>query len=554
VRIGAGKLCRVLLAVAALSALGGPAQGDGLFDEAAQAFAGRLRLGGWERLAVQHGGRVKTFDSFARGQLGFFHGDVDVEGVSPTFAFLELYFNAGEYLERPVIHVRGERLRRRLAAAMPPPLAQSLSRTGRLAPIDLLGVEAVELLVATGRARPRHVDLDRIGSLAGALAGLRHDLSVRSALQGLLARVDAFLALESVRVIPPGESGGPYRAPVLRPDVLASPPAGTEADGPARRLSALARAWRDRDAGRANALLDQLCRQLPRRGGAAYPPAWRRELEIVYTRLSGFSVAWAGYALAAVLLLAAGRMHRRLRAAGLVVYGLTTAFLAAGVGLRWLLSGRGWRLPPLTNQYETVVAAALMAALAGGVLEAVFRKGGFALAAALFAAASLLAGFFYSARLGAEINPPQGILVSGILAWHVATLVMGYAMIGMSLAVSLAYVALAGRGRRSGRALAELDRSNVLLVRLACWLLAIGVVLGAYWADRAWGRWWGWDPKETWGLMTFLVYLAIVHLRLVLPRPRRGLWTAVLSIAGCAVMAFTWWGVNYLLAGLHSYA
>ncbi len=551
---GAGKLCRVLLAAAALSASAGAAPADGLFDEAALAFAGRLRLGCWERLAVQHGGRVKTFDSFARGQLGFFHGDADVDGVSPTFAFLELYFNTGAYLERPVIYVRGKRLRRRLAAAMPPPLAQSLSRTERLAPIDLLGLQAVELLVGAGRARPRHVELDRMGSLAAALAGLRDDLSVRSALQGLLARVDAFLALESVRVIPPGDGGPAYLAPALRPDAPESAPAATEADEPAQGLSALAKAWRDRDVGRTNALLDRLCRQLPRLAGAAYPPAWRRELEIIYTRLSGFSVAWAGYALAAGLLLAAGRTHRRLRAAGLAAFGLTTAFLAAGVGLRWLLSGRGWRLPPLTNQYETVVAAALMAALAGAALEAIFRKGVFALAASLFATVSLLAGFFYAARLGAEINPPPGILVSGILAWHVATLVMGYAMIGMSLAVSLAYVALAGRGGRSGRVLAELDRSNLLLVRLACWLLAIGVALGAYWADRAWGRWWGWDPKETWGLMTFLVYLGIVHLRLVLPRPRRGLWTAVLSIAGCAVMGFTWCGVNYLLAGLHSYA
>ena len=89
-------------------------------------------------------------------------------------------------------------------------------------------------------------------------------------------------------------------------------------------------------------------------------------------------------------------------------------------------------------------------------------------------------------------------------------------MIGMSLVVSLAYVGLSVFKPRSAASLADLDRSNLILVRLACWLLAIGVALGAYWGDKAWGRWWGWDPKETWGLMTFLVYVAIYSLSIVL--------------------------------------
>ena len=84
--------------------------------------------------------------------------------------------------------------------------------------------------------------------------------------------------------------------------------------------------------------------------------------------------------------------------------------------------------------------------------------------------------------------------------------------------------------------------------------LVIGDLLGAYWADRSWGRWWGWDAKETWGLMTLIVYLAVLHLRYVLPSRTRAAWTAVLAITGAAVMGFTWWGVNYLLRGLHSYA
>ncbi|GAG46031.1 unnamed protein product, partial [marine sediment metagenome] len=235
--------------------------------------------------------------------------------------------------------------------------------------------------------------------------------------------------------------------------------------------------------------------------------------------------------------------------------------------------GRGWHLPPLTNQYESVLGAAVMAGAAGCVLELIFRKGTFALAASLVAAAALLCLFFQLGPLQGDINAPEALLNTSILAWHVATLMIGYGMIGMSLVVSVAYLltAAAGLGRHArdprgvsappdlaepapAGVLAELDRYNLILLQLACWMVAIGDALGAYWADRAWGRWWGWDVKETWGLMTLMVYLAIIHVRHVLPPRKRGIWTAALAILGCAVMAFTWWGVNYLLRGLHAYA
>ena len=98
----------------------------------------------------------------------------------------------------------------------------------------------------------------------------------------------------------------------------------------------------------------------------------------------------------------------------------------------------------------------------------------------------------------------------------------------------------------------DLDKAHVVILQLAFWLLGVGILLGAYWADHAWGRWWGWDPKETWALITWIIYLIVIHLRFGVKKPQ--LVTAWLSVIGFIVMLWTHWGVNLLLAGLHSYA
>lgn len=83
-------------------------------------------------------------------------------------------------------------------------------------------------------------------------------------------------------------------------------------------------------------------------------------------------------------------------------------------------------------------------------------------------------------------------------------------------------------------------------------LLTIGIVTGAAWANYAWGSYWSWDPKETWSLITWFVYAIFLHARFA--REWRGKRTAVLSIIGFASVIFTYFGVNYVLSGLHSYA
>ncbi|XOV74591.1 MAG: cytochrome c biogenesis protein CcsA [Phycisphaerales bacterium] len=108
---------------------------------------------------------------------------------------------------------------------------------------------------------------------------------------------------------------------------------------------------------------------------------------------------------------------------------------------------------------------------------------------------------------------------------------------------------------RSPEQIADLHRTQTRLGYWAFWVLGLGIFLGAVWADRAWGRWWAFDPKETWALITWLAYLAMVHIPASrLSARRRPVIVATLHLLGLLAMLWTYFGVNLLLPSLHSYA
>ena len=100
--------------------------------------------------------------------------------------------------------------------------------------------------------------------------------------------------------------------------------------------------------------------------------------------------------------------------------------------------------------------------------------------------------------------------------------------------------------------LQDLDWTHLIILNVVFVLLFVGIILGAVWADYSWGRPWGWDPKETFAMNTWLIYAILIHARFL--AQRKGLWTAWLSVAGCAMMCFNWFVVNFYIVGLHSYA
>jgi ABC-type transport system involved in cytochrome c biogenesis permease subunit len=146
-----------------------------------------------------------------------------------------------------------------------------------------------------------------------------------------------------------------------------------------------------------------------------------------------------------------------------------------------------------------------------------------------------------------ELLAPLPALRSGWLVAHVALSLVGEAFFVVGFVASIAYLASRDEGRRT-----EYDRLAYTSIALGFPIFTTGaLVFGMIWAQRAWGSWWSWDPKETWALATWLVYTLYLHLRLA--RGKRGALTAWASVLGFLCTAFTFFGVNFLLAGLHSY-
>ncbi len=202
----------------------------------------------------------------------------------------------------------------------------------------------------------------------------------------------------------------------------------------------------------------------------------------------------------------------------------------------------------LTNTFESLVFYAGFIALLC-FLYRVQRKvpfNGFVQFGALMIALVLLA-LAFSPLAPRAVLPPIPALRSGWLVIHVALSFIGEAFFVVAFAASLAFL------------VAREEQKKLLLDRITYTSVAVGypiftagaLVFGAVWAEQAWGRYWSWDTKETWALVTWLVYTAYLHVRLI--RKRKDNFAAILSVAGFACTLFTFFGVNYLLKGLHSY-
>jgi ABC-type transport system involved in cytochrome c biogenesis permease subunit len=219
------------------------------------------------------------------------------------------------------------------------------------------------------------------------------------------------------------------------------------------------------------------------------------------------------------------------------------ALQSAGMGIRWFESYRaGIGHAPLSNFYESLVffswAVALFSFILGGrrSLIKVFAM----------AAAALLMGYAsFSPAVDSRIQPLIPALKSNWLIIHVMTCFLGYAAFVVASIAGILFL-LKRRG-------SEADAHGDMLYRsttVGFIIFTLGIVTGSVWAYAAWGRYWGWDPKETWALITWLIYAGVLHMRI-----REGGVTrrvAILALIGLVSVLFTYFGVNYL-PGLHAY-
>ena len=245
--------------------------------------------------------------------------------------------------------------------------------------------------------------------------------------------------------------------------------------------------------------------------------------------------------------------------AGRLATGVSMAGLvgnAAGIIARW---GESYSLgighAPLSNLYESLIFFSGTIVLLYLFIEQKYKNrtiGAFATPLAFLA----LAYASLSPNISDRIQPLLPALKSNWLIAHVMTCFVGYAAFAIAFGISIMYMIKQRNAGGAAGVLERLPNPGVLdelthqLVMFGFLFLTAGIITGAVWANSAWGRYWGWDPKETWSLITWFVYATLLHARLM--RGWRGRRIALISVFGFAAVIFTYFGVNYL-PGLHSY-
>ncbi len=223
----------------------------------------------------------------------------------------------------------------------------------------------------------------------------------------------------------------------------------------------------------------------------------------------------------------------RLRKTALTIGIITTLYVSYILILRWITGGH----IPLATGYETMLSLAWFALLAAVLLS---RRIPAVLPLGLIVGGASMMVAMMSARNPA-VSPLVPVLESRLLSLHVMLVMCSYALFAI-IALNSA-LALAGR--------AKTDTSRLLLYP-ALFLLGAGIFVGAIWADRSWGRYWGWDPKETWALITFIIYAFPLH-DSTFPTFRKDRFTDIYLLLAFLSVLMTYFGVNYILGGLHSY-
>ncbi|NOQ46598.1 MAG: c-type cytochrome biogenesis protein CcsB [Desulfobulbaceae bacterium] len=252
--------------------------------------------------------------------------------------------------------------------------------------------------------------------------------------------------------------------------------------------------------------------------------------------------------------------NKKIGLAGLAtaIFGLLT--LTVALGLRWYESYQlGIGHAPLTNMYESLVFFAWCIALFYIFMEFKFKNGVVGAFVMPFAFVAMAYASF-AKGINQQISPLIPALQSNWLIAHVVTCFIGYGAFAMAGGLGLMYLlkksALSKNRSKTSLtgSLPELkitdDLTHKTIVFGFLWLSA-GIITGAVWANEAWGTYWSWDPKETWSIITWFIYASTLHARFT--RGWSGTRIAWLAIIGFVSVFFTYFGVNFLLAGLHSY-
>ena len=448
-----------------------------------------------ESYPTRSGGRIKPLYVLATDTIKFITGESKVDGLSATEAFCKLSLRAfGMPLELPVM-VR----------------------------VDHVEVKKLFGMNDGAHSLPVNEATAKIGVLETELAQQKENTSYKKEMTKVKQRLDTYRAITEAKLWTVPEPKGNDVEFVSLGEFLTETKvaeAKAKSDNPVNYLFAEAKEHYLKVKGD-----DYL-------------------LELRYFKLNLF--LWAMLAtLTAIIFLVAFKN----KWPGTFLTVLTIGLQITAVTMRVLISGRG----PVTNMYETVMFSGLGALIIGCIITMLRKEMVFVIAGLSYNILTLMMMKFANGMLDPGISPLVPVLRDNFwLSTHVTTIILSYAALSLSWLIANGLMI---RARFFNVSSAEYRYGVDLVytcIKFGVVLLAAGIILGGVWADYSWGRFWGWDPKETWSLIVLLVYIAILHGKSTSWIPPQRFVPLVAGAFMTVMMA--WFGVNYILAsGLHSY-
>ena len=495
----------------------------------------------FNKLVIQDaGGRMKPAHTFASELVRKVSKTVKFKDMEPSQVLLSIIENPRLWFEVPVIYLeKGNVKVRQLIGVADTATYAALSNF-----ITPMGVYKIKEKVAAAQKKKVKDKFEkdllkidkRIGLLYSAIGG------------GIL------------KIYPiPGDENNTW---VSQPETSTANFSGTDSVFVRQSLPVyiqfLQKAKKTNDYAGANKILDGIKKFQQKFGADVLPTQKEIDLEISYNKIQPFQKLAKYYGFASLFLIifviwqifnSKKWINTVVRILIAVVIGLFV-FHTLGLISRWYISGNA----PWSNAYESIIYVAWATMLFGLFFG---RKSALTITATTFLTAIILA-FAHQNWLDPEIANLQPVLNSWWLLVHVSIIVASYGpfSLGMILGIfALFLMAFTNEKNKKKMDLniKEITIINEMAVTVGLIMLTIGNFLGGMWANESWGRYWGWDPKETWALISIMVYAFVLHMRLI-PGLRSRFTFNLWSIIAYASIMMTYFGVNFYLSGLHSYA
>lgn len=487
-------------------------------------------------------GRMKPFDTLSYELLNKLYRSTSIDGMSANEAILSMTLLPSKWRATPIIKISDDEIKRLLNI----PQSQNYASFNDFFSLSNKGSD-YKLLALSQEAN-------------------RKPLSARTRLDKEIIKIDEkinilymIFAGEFLRIIPAqNDPSNTWHSPTSALSTLSGDEQKQILILLQDYFSKATQAISDNNWQEANQALENLKAYQVKYGANIMPNQAHIKAELLFNELQIFSKLTGVYLLAGLALLAVVFIRLaskwRLNIIFKIVYGINIlAFIlhTAGLALRWYISGHA----PWSDAYESLVYIAWALALSGILFS---RRSAISLALSTILAGCVLFVAHLS-WIDPQITNLMPVLRSYWLTIHVSVITASYGFLGLCSLLgifTLLLFSLQNRYKENiqfSQNILEATRINEMAMILGLGLLTVGNFLGGVWANESWGRYWGWDSKETWALISILVYAAVLHMRFIKALNSQYAF-AVASMFAYWSIIFTYFGVNFYLSGLHSYA